>query len=99
MMGRNRREAGEEKQEEMMSMTRRSPARMRPVGDTAPRINVVQSDTEARTLGRFTALWESAAQQILAVTYWFDPVPHPGPYPVQSILSEMDHDEGSVLNQ
>ena len=63
-------------------MTRRSPARMRPVGDTAPRIHIVQSDTEARTLGGFTALWESAAQQILAVTYWFYPVPHMGPYPV-----------------
>src|SRR5579864_5852500 len=81
-MGRNRREASEEKQEEIMSMTRRSPARMRPVVDAAPRIHVVQSDKETLTGGRFTALWESAAQQILAVTYWFDPIPHPGPYPV-----------------
>src|SRR5258708_23380076 len=66
----------------MMSMTRRSPARMRPVVDAAPRINVVQSDKEALTGGGFTALLESAAQQILAVTYWFDPAPHVGPYPV-----------------
>src|SRR5260221_3899738 len=75
-------EATEEKQEEMMSMTRRSLARMRPVVDAAPRINVVQSDKEALTGGGFTALLESAAQQILAVTYWFDPAPHVGPYPV-----------------
>src|SRR6266576_5793584 len=66
----------------MMSMTRRSPAYMRPAVDAAPRIDVVQSDKEALTGGGFTALWESAAQQILAVTYWFDPSPHAGPYPV-----------------
>src|SRR5947209_8887453 len=78
-MGRNRRE---EKQEEMMSMTHRFPAHIRPAVDAAPRINVVQSDKEALTGGEFTALLESAAQQILAVTYWFDPAPHPGPYPV-----------------
>src|SRR5213082_57911 len=65
-----------------MSMTRRSAARMRPAGDAVPRIEVVQSDKEARTSGEFTALLESATQEILAVTYWFDPAPHPGPYPV-----------------
>jgi len=63
-------------------MTRRPPTHMRPAGDAAPRIDVVQSDKEALTGGGFTALWESAAQQILAVTYWFDPSPHAGPYPV-----------------
>jgi phosphatidylglycerol---prolipoprotein diacylglyceryl transferase len=63
-------------------MTRRTPAHMHPAVSAAPRIDVVQSDKGARTLGGFTALWESAAQQILAVTYWFDPAPHPGPYPV-----------------
>jgi phosphatidylglycerol:prolipoprotein diacylglycerol transferase len=63
-------------------MTRRSPTHMRPAVDAAPRIDVVQPDTPALTGGGFTALWESAAQQILAVTYWFDPSPHPGPYPV-----------------
>ncbi len=63
-------------------MTRRSPARRRPAGGTAPRIDVVQSDKEALTGGGFTALLESATQQILAVTYWFDPAPHPGLYPV-----------------
>jgi phosphatidylglycerol:prolipoprotein diacylglycerol transferase len=47
-----------------------------------PRIDVVQSDKEARTSGELTALLESATQEILAVTYWFDPAPHLGPYPV-----------------
>jgi len=63
-------------------MTRRSPTRMRPAVDAAPRIDVVQSDKEALTGGGFTALLESVAQEILAVTYWFDPAPHPGPYAV-----------------
>ena len=63
-------------------MTRRSPAHMHPASDVGPRIDFVQSDTGAGTLGGFTALLESATQPILAVTYWFDPAPHPGPYPV-----------------
>src|SRR5712691_7349411 len=66
----------------MISMTHKSPAHMRPAVDAAPRIDVVQSETPVLTGGGFTALWESAAQQILAVTYWFDPSLHPGPYPV-----------------
>src|SRR5438552_10156997 len=66
----------------MMIMTRRSTAHMYSAVDAAQRIDVVQSDTTAGTLGGFTALWESPTQQILAVTYWFDPTPHPGPYPV-----------------
>ncbi len=63
-------------------MTRRAPARRRPAGDAVPRSDVVQSDTPAITGGGFTALWESAVQEILAVTYWFDPAPHARPYPV-----------------
>jgi phosphatidylglycerol---prolipoprotein diacylglyceryl transferase len=63
-------------------MTHRSPAHMRPAVDAARRIDVVQSDTPVLTGGGFTALWESAAQQILAVTYWLDPALHPGPYPI-----------------
>src|SRR2546429_6226409 len=66
----------------MMSRTRRSPARRHPAVDAAPRSAVVQSDTTVRTSGGFTALLESATQQILAVTYWFDPAPHAGPNPV-----------------
>src|SRR5260370_29958404 len=86
-MGRNIREAGEVKQEEMMSMTRRTPAHMHPAVDAAPCIDVVQSDKEALTGGGFTALWESAAQQILAVGDWFDPAPPPRPYPVTGRVS------------
>ncbi len=63
-------------------MTPSSPTHMRPAVDAAPRIDVVQSEKEALTGGGFTALWESAAQQVLAVMYWFDPSPHPGPFPV-----------------
>ncbi len=66
----------------MTRRTRRSPARRHPAGDGAPRMDVVQSDTPAGTPGGFTALWESATQEILVVTYWFDPAPHPKPYPV-----------------
>jgi phosphatidylglycerol---prolipoprotein diacylglyceryl transferase len=63
-------------------MTRRAPAPMHPTVDAAPRIDLVQADKEAGTLGGFTTLLESVAQEILAVTYWFDPAPHPGAYPV-----------------
>ena len=63
-------------------MTRRATARRRPAKDEVPRIHVVHLDTPARTSSGFTNLLESAAQQILAVTYWFDPAPHPEPYPV-----------------
>jgi phosphatidylglycerol---prolipoprotein diacylglyceryl transferase len=63
-------------------MARRSPAQRRPAVDTAPRIDVVQSDTSVRKFGGFTTLLESAAQEVLAVTYWFDAAPQPGPSPV-----------------
>jgi len=69
-------------QEEMMNMTRKAPARRRLAVDAAPRRAVVQSSKAARTSGGFAALLESATQEILAVTYWFDPAPHPEPYPV-----------------
>src|SRR5258706_10985421 len=81
-MGRNRRSTSEEKQEEIMSMAHRSAARPRPAVDAAPRIHVVQTDTTTREGDGITALLESATQEILAVTYWFDPAPNPGPYPV-----------------
>ena len=57
------------------------------------RIDVVKSDKEALTSGGYTTLWESATQQILAVTYWFDPSPHPGPYPVTVRFSGRRVDE------
>src|SRR5947209_12397 len=66
----------------MMSMTSRSVARRPPAGDAALRMDVAQPDKESLTGGGFTALLESAVQEILAVTYWFDPALHPGPYPV-----------------
>src|SRR6266700_5022231 len=66
----------------MMSMTRRSVVPRPPAGDAAPRMDVAQPDKEPLTGGGFTALQESATQEILAVTYWFYPALHPGPYPV-----------------
>ena len=60
-------------------MARRAPARMRPAGDTALRRDIVQPVKGARTSGGFRARLQSAAQQMLAVTYWFDPAPRPGP--------------------
>ena len=74
--------SGEEKQEEMMSMTRRSMAHTHSTVDTVQNIDVVQSDTTAGTPGGFSAFLESATQPILAVTYWFDPAPHAGFSPI-----------------
>src|SRR5260370_17496904 len=65
-----------------MFMTRRAQELMRPAVDAAPRVDAARSDIPALTSGGFTALLKSAAQEILAVTHWFDPVPHSGPYPV-----------------
>jgi hypothetical protein len=62
-----------DKQEEMMSMTHRSAVHKRPVEVAVPRNDVVQTDTSAPTGGGFTTMLESVAQEILAVTYWFDP--------------------------
>jgi hypothetical protein len=58
-------------------MAHRSAARSRPAVDAAPRIHVVQSDTTStpRKGGGVTTLLESATQEILALTYWFDPAP------------------------
>src|SRR5260370_22604202 len=66
----------------MISMTRKAPVHRRAGGVATPRRDVVQPNTQAQTSSGFTTMWENAAQQILAVTYWFDPAPHPGPYPV-----------------
>jgi phosphatidylglycerol---prolipoprotein diacylglyceryl transferase len=63
-------------------MTRRSMAHIHPTIDAAQHIDGVQSNTTAGTLGGFSALLESATQPILAVTYWFDPAPHAGFYPI-----------------
>ncbi len=42
---------------------------------------VATKPTEPASTG-FTALLESAAKEILPVTYWFEPAPNPEPYPV-----------------
>ena len=43
----------------------------------APEMDVISSAG-----GRLGALLETASQEVLAVTYWFEPAPHPEPYPV-----------------
>jgi phosphatidylglycerol:prolipoprotein diacylglycerol transferase len=42
----------------------------------------VQPGSAASPSDGFAALVERARQEILAVTYWFDPAPRPAPYPV-----------------
>jgi phosphatidylglycerol:prolipoprotein diacylglycerol transferase len=63
-------------------MTHKAPARRRPVRDAKPRNAVVQTNIPAQTSGGFTTLLESVAQEILAVTYWFEPAPQGEPYAV-----------------
>lgn len=55
---------------------------MHPGGVETPHRAVVQLNTPALTDRRFRGLLERAAQEILAVTYWFEPAPQPEPYPV-----------------
>ena len=62
--------------------TRKSSIQKYPAASAAPRIDAVQSVTPAQTSSGFTALLESVAQEILAVTYWFDPAPYAGSSPV-----------------
>src|SRR5579871_6180172 len=47
------------------------------VATTAP---VLDPPRSAAQEGSFEALMERAQEQILAVTYWFDPAPRPEPY-------------------
>lgn len=63
-------------------MSRKSQTRMRPAGKILPRNEGIQLAKEAEPSGSFTSLLEKAMQEILTVTYWFDPVSHPEPYPV-----------------
>lgn len=63
-------------------MVHRSAVRERPAVASTPRVAVVQPDTPAQSPSAFTTLLESATQEILAVTYWFNPAPRPEPYPV-----------------
>ena len=63
-------------------MARRSRTSSSPIENATPRNDEAVSATPVPTSSAFTALLERAAEQQLAVTYWFDPVPHPHPYPV-----------------
>jgi phosphatidylglycerol---prolipoprotein diacylglyceryl transferase len=64
-------------------MTRKAPARRRPAVNAAPRSDSIKLDKEARTSGGFAALLETATQEVLAVTYWFDTAPESYPVTVR----------------
>jgi hypothetical protein len=55
---------------------------MHPVVEAAPRSAVVQLNTPALTGNGVAGRLERVAQEVLAVTYWFDPTPRLEPYPV-----------------
>jgi phosphatidylglycerol---prolipoprotein diacylglyceryl transferase len=63
-------------------MNCRSPAQRRPPEQTRPRSAIGPKNTEVEMDDGHSTLLEQVAQEILAVTYWFDPAPGPGPYPV-----------------
>jgi phosphatidylglycerol:prolipoprotein diacylglycerol transferase len=63
-------------------MAHRSRTRKRKVADVLQRMDVGQKDTSALKGNGFTTLLEGVTQEILTVTYWFDPAPHPLPSPV-----------------
>src|SRR5260221_2420409 len=54
----------------------------RPTTETAPRGEAAKSHYAAQTGDKLMASLERAAQEILAVTYWFEPAPQPEPYAV-----------------
>jgi len=62
-------------------MTQNSQTQTRLVGDVALSSEVVQSN-KTREGNGLTALRQGTKLPILAVTYWFDPEPHPTFYPV-----------------
>ena len=62
-------------------MSRKSPAHRHTKIEGAPK-EIVQPTRETRANSGFASLLESASQQILAVTYWFEPVPNNESYPV-----------------
>lgn len=63
----------------MNRSTRRTAARRHPAEHAAPHMDAVQVKKEAQSSKGFVALMKTATQEILAVTYWFDPVLHSGP--------------------
>jgi phosphatidylglycerol---prolipoprotein diacylglyceryl transferase len=63
----------------------RAPTRTRQTAVVVPpRVETVQPAEQNKPApsGGFAALLESVEQEVVAVTYWFDPVPRPQPYPV-----------------
>ncbi|HZC07458.1 MAG TPA: prolipoprotein diacylglyceryl transferase family protein [Ktedonobacterales bacterium] len=44
--------------------------------------NTPVADATTSVGGRLGTLMETASQEVLAITYWFDPAPHTEPYPV-----------------
>lgn len=65
-----------------MSKRHQSPTRKRPPVPAAPRREVVQPDVPTGASGGFAAYLESVTQEMLAVTYWFEPAFRSEPYPV-----------------
>ena len=66
-------------------MARKSQTRIRSGGDGGSSSAVVQTDASAPSLppsSGLTALLEAATEQILAVTYWFEPTPQQSNHPV-----------------
>ena len=63
-------------------MRARPAARTHPAVGAAPPHEADPADDQVPAAGGLAALLESVAEEILAVTYWFDPLPHPAPYPV-----------------
>ncbi len=63
------------------TVTSKPPASFSSGTKTPPPTAVATRVPEPAT-GGFAALLESAAKEILAVTYWFEPAPNPEPYPV-----------------
>src|SRR5258708_12161 len=58
------------------------PRPMYPALKMPPRVAPAPAASTAEPDDRLTSLVQPAWQHVLAVTYWFDPAPHPQPYPV-----------------
>jgi phosphatidylglycerol---prolipoprotein diacylglyceryl transferase len=66
----------------MSRKARRAVARKRRAEKGGSRLAPPQVDRGTRTDDTFVTLLKDVTQEILAVTYWFDPVPQPEPYSV-----------------
>lgn len=63
-------------------MSRKSATRKQPDADVVPLNTSVQADTTVHKEDKLIALLESAVQEVLALTYWFEPADRSDPYPV-----------------